>query len=877
MGKSAIQNLSPTSIGDPQSVDVGWVKRSAPNKNGVNDFNGLNRWNDSDGFASLNPSYPCPLLGGFCWVSCLNPTYPNSQTHNSLTPQLIYGFTVASYDRTKPLIIDPLLASTFLGGSDYEGGNSLTLDTSLDTSGNVYVTGYTYTSDFPTTSGAYDTSFNGGSAYFVYDAFVSKLNGNLSATTAQTPPTARGWLASSIIGTTIYTIGGGVCEGVGCGNFGGGEVPTVETYEPATNAWFSKASLQTARFGLTATTANGKIYAIGGVSGAGSHPTPSVEEYDPNSGAWSVKANMPTPRWKLTSSAVNEKIYTIGGGATGNQCVPTGILEEYDPINNEWTTKTPMPTARWGAASVVINGHIYVIGGSRSCPHIIIDPSAALEVYDPVGDNWDTTREPMPTARWDLAAATVNGKIYAIGGWDPQNERVLDKVEEYDPATNVWTTKSPMPTARTGLIAVAVNGEIYAFGGFDGSRVLNAVEVYDPLMDIWSVPVDNTPTVTTGSSTNITSSSATLNGTVNANGLSTTAWFEYGDTSGGPYLNSNTQTVTGTSDTPVSIGISGLSAGTKYYYRLVAENTAGKSEGEEKEFITQTAKPYINNLSSYFGSPGTAVTINGVNFGDLQGSGVVNFGATTASVTSWNDTSIVITVPELPPETYDISVTANGQTSNALSFLLKEENLLEKYAPILYMHGQEHFHPTNVEVMLDNSELYEKICAKEKKNGDCKKYKGKRVNENKNNELSLAQLMDEYNDDIYYLQLKKKAKKKVEKDWKERQTVYGRQFTDDDTKQTVLQYWFFYVYNDWGTSKELGNSHQGDWEMIQIILGSDNQPLLITYGFHHGGQTFQWDNKEVSKSEDGNHPLVYNSGGTWMLEQTRKPCMVSSA
>ena len=45
--------------------------------------------------------------------------------------------------------------------------------------------------------------------------------------------------------------------------------------------------------------------------------------------------------------------------------------------------------------------------------------------------------------------------------------------------------------------------------------------------------------------------------------------------------------------------------------------------------------------------------------------------------------------------------------------------------------------------------------------------------------------------------------------------------------------------------------------MIQIILGSDNQPLLITYSFHHGGQTFQWDDKEVSKSEDGNHPLVY--------------------
>ncbi|MBF8277623.1 MAG: hypothetical protein HW390_2696 [Candidatus Brocadiaceae bacterium] len=96
----------------------------------------------------------------------------------TINPKLTYGFTVAAYDKTKDLIIDPLLASTFLGGSDgYNYVSSLV----IDPNGNVYVTGHTNTTDFLTTSGAYDTSFNGYS-----DVFISKLNGGLTSLLAST-------------------------------------------------------------------------------------------------------------------------------------------------------------------------------------------------------------------------------------------------------------------------------------------------------------------------------------------------------------------------------------------------------------------------------------------------------------------------------------------------------------------------------------------------------------------------------------------------------------------------------------------------------------------------------------------------------------------
>jgi hypothetical protein len=95
-----------------------------------------------------------------------------------LTARNEVAFQVGQYDATRPLVIDPTLSySTFLGGSWEQRPSGI----AVDSAGNAYVASFTGSTDFPTTPGAFDTTYNGGGPYLRSDYVVTKLNPSGSA------------------------------------------------------------------------------------------------------------------------------------------------------------------------------------------------------------------------------------------------------------------------------------------------------------------------------------------------------------------------------------------------------------------------------------------------------------------------------------------------------------------------------------------------------------------------------------------------------------------------------------------------------------------------------------------------------------------------
>ena len=231
-----------------------------------------------------------------------------------------------------------------------------------------------------------------------------------------------------------------------------------------------------------------------------------------------------------------------------------------------------------------------------------------------------------------------------------------------------------------------------------GSRGANGVILIDQLDaqyrdSLTSTAPGKVPFVETRAATNIKGSTATLNGVVNANDLPTFVTFEYGTTpSHGTTIASSQSPVTGNISGYVSADITGLIAGTTYYFRVIAANSLGKTTGIDIPFKYSGEVPFAKTNAATNYSP-RAAQLNGiVNAHDLSTAVTFEYGTTTNygttitatqnSVTGATSTRVSANVMDLKAGTdyhYRIIATNDEGTTYGGDVTFKSEYVIGEY------------------------------------------------------------------------------------------------------------------------------------------------------------------------------------------------------
>jgi hypothetical protein len=192
-----------------------------------------------------------------------------------------------------------------------------------------------------------------------------------------------------------------------------------------------------------------------------------------------------------------------------------------------------------------------------------------------------------------------------------------------------------------------------------------------------------------------------------------------------------------------------------------------------------------------------------------------------------------------------------------------EQQLADAFAPIVMLKRQEHecdrngeaYLPAPVEIVFDDPQVALRRIA------------GRSRTDNETVKMApgASDLMG--TDDTYFLDFPgnpRRPRCDFERWFRQRMAghepaVYANVITTPG--HVVVQYWFWYVFNDFN------NTHEGDWEMIQLVFdvasaaeALNGQPVEVGYSSHGGGERAAWTDEKLTK--EGNHPVVYPGAGS---------------
>jgi hypothetical protein len=265
-------------------------------------------------------------------------------------------------------------------------------------------------------------------------------------------------------------------------------------------------------------------------------------------------------------------------------------------------------------------------------PQVPTDYSGNNRTNPPDMGAYEYSLDPLVTT---VPATSVLTNGATLNGSTNPNGFGVTTFFDYGTTTAYGSTISGSPSSASGSSVTSFNGAIssllagttYHFR----AKVLTAGGVAAYGNDYTFTTLIPPPTVVTTPATSITTSGATLNGTINANGTSTAATFEYGLTPAyGLTITAAQSPVTGNTVTLVNAVLAGLQPNTLYHYRAVGVNSGGTVNGSDMIFTTNALPPTVVTDPATNIQPNSAQLNGTVSANNALTSVSFEYGVTTA-------------------------------------------------------------------------------------------------------------------------------------------------------------------------------------------------------------------------------------------------------
>jgi phosphodiesterase/alkaline phosphatase D-like protein len=186
------------------------------------------------------------------------------------------------------------------------------------------------------------------------------------------------------------------------------------------------------------------------------------------------------------------------------------------------------------------------------------------------------------------AATGVSGTSATLNGTVDPNGRPATWYFEYGTTTG-YGSRTPARDGGSGTSATPVSAPVGGLtpGGVYHVRLVATGDAGTTLGSDQTFSLGAAPAATTSSAVAVSSSSATLRGTVDPNAEDTSWRFEYGTSSSYGSATQSNRSAGGTKNVSVTAAVAGLAAGTTYHFRVVATNASGTSGGGDRTFTTR--------------------------------------------------------------------------------------------------------------------------------------------------------------------------------------------------------------------------------------------------------------------------------------------------